>query len=56
MLGIISESEAKIQKIEKIKPKTNEVQEEEKIVNVDNNDKNGGTKCFRRRESYIAFR
>ena len=43
VLGIISESEAKIQKIEKIKPKTNEVQEEEKIVNVDNNDKNGGS-------------
>ena len=43
VLGIISESEAKIQKIEKIKPKTNEVQEEEKIVNVDNKDKNGGS-------------
>ena len=43
VLGIISESEAKIQKIEKIKPKTNEVQEEEKIVNIDNKDKNGGS-------------
>ena len=43
VLGIISESEAKIQKIEKIKLKTNEVQEEEKIVNVDNKDKNGGS-------------
>ena len=43
VLGIISESEAKIQKIEKIKPKTNEVQEEEKIVNVDNKGKNGGS-------------
>ncbi len=43
VLGIISESETKIQKIEKIKPKTNEVQEEEKIVNIDNKDKNGGS-------------
>ena len=43
VLGIISESEAKIQKIEKIKPKTNEVQEEEKIASVDNKDKNGGS-------------
>ena len=43
VLGIISESAAKIQKIEKIKLKTNEVQEEEKIVNVDNKDKNGGS-------------
>ena len=43
VLGIISESAAKIQKIEKIKPKTNEIQEEEKIVNVDNKDKNGGS-------------
>ena len=43
VLGIISESAAKIQKIEKIKPKTNEVQEEEKIVNVDNKGKNGGS-------------
>ena len=43
VLGIISESEAKIQKIEKIKPKTNEVQEEEKITSVDNKDKNGGS-------------
>ena len=43
VLGIISESEAKIQKIEKIKPKTNEVQEEEKIINIDNKDKNGGS-------------
>ena len=43
VLGIISESEAKIQKIEKKKPKTNEVQEEEKIASVDNKDKNGGS-------------
>jgi 2-oxoglutarate dehydrogenase E2 component (dihydrolipoamide succinyltransferase) len=43
VLGIISESEAKIQKIEKIKPKTNEVQEEEKIASVDIKDKNGGS-------------
>ena len=43
VLGIISESEAKIQKIEKIKPKNNEVQEEEKIASVDNKDKNGGS-------------
>ena len=43
VLGIISESEAKIKKIEKIKPKTNEVQEEEKIASVDNKDKNGGS-------------
>ena len=43
VLGIISESAAKIQKIEKIKPKTNEVQEEEKIASVDNKDKNGGS-------------
>ena len=43
VLGIISESAAKIQKIEKIKLKTNEVQEEEKRVNVDNKDKNGGS-------------
>ena len=43
VLGIISESEAKIQKIEKIKLKTNEVQEEEKRVNIDNKDKNGGS-------------
>ena len=43
VLGIISESETKIQKIEKIKPKTNEVQEEEKIASVDNKDKNGGS-------------
>ena len=43
VLGIISESEAKIQKIEKIKPKTNEIQEEEKIASVDNKDKNGGS-------------
>ena len=43
VLGIISESEAKIQKIEKMKPKTNEVQEEEKIASVDNKDKNGGS-------------
>ena len=43
VLGIISESAAKIQKIEKIKPKTNEIQEEEKIVNEDNKDKNGGS-------------
>ena len=43
VLGIISESTAKIQKIEKIKLETNEVQEEEKIVNVDNKDKNGGS-------------
>ena len=43
VLGIISESAAKIQKIEKIKLKTNEVQEEEKIVNVNNKDKNGGS-------------
>ena len=43
VLGIISESEAKIQKIEKIKPKNNEVQEEEKIAGVDNKDKNGGS-------------
>ena len=43
VLGIISESEAKIQKIEKIKPKTNEVQEEEKIASVDNKDKNAGS-------------
>ena len=43
VLGIISESEAKIQKIKKIKPKTNEVQEEEKIASVDNKDKNGGS-------------
>ena len=43
VLGIISESEAKIQKIEKIKPKTNEVQEEEKIASVGNKDKNGGS-------------
>ena len=43
VLGFISESEAKIQKIEKIKPKTNEVQEEEKIASVDNKDKNGGS-------------
>ena len=42
VLGIISES-AKIQKIEKIKPKNNEVQEEEKIASVDNKDKNGGS-------------
>ena len=43
VLGIISESETKIQKIEKIKPKTNEVQEEEKIASVDIKDKNGGS-------------
>ena len=43
VLGIISESEAKIQKIKKIKPNTNEVQEEEKIASVDNKDKNGGS-------------
>ena len=43
VLGIISESEAKIQKIEKIKSKNNEVQEEEKIASVDNKDKNGGS-------------
>ena len=43
VLGIISESAAKIQKIEKIKPKTNEVQEEKKIASVDNKDKNGGS-------------
>ena len=43
VLGIISESAAKIQKIEKIKLKTNEVQEEEKRVNIDNKDKNGGS-------------
>ena len=43
VLGIISESEAKIQKIEKIKPKNNEVQEEEKIASVNNKDKNGGS-------------
>ena len=43
VLGIISESEAKMQKIEKIKPKNNEVQEEEKIASVDNKDKNGGS-------------
>ena len=43
VLGIISESEAKIQKIEKIKPKNNEVQEEEKIASVDIKDKNGGS-------------
>ena len=43
VLGIISESAAKIQKIEKIKPKTNEIQEEEKIDNEDNKDKNGGS-------------
>ena len=43
VLGIISESEAKIQKIEKIKPKNNEIQEEEKIASVDNKDKNGGS-------------
>ena len=43
VLGIISESAAKIQKIEKIKLKTNEVQEEEKIASVDNKDKNGGS-------------
>jgi len=43
VLGIISESEAKIQKIEKIKSKNNEVQEEEKIAGVDNKDKNGGS-------------
>tara|TARA_Y100001936_G_scaffold144160_1_gene140630 strand:+ start:790 stop:2121 length:1332 start_codon:yes stop_codon:yes gene_type:complete len=43
VLGIISESEAKIQKIEKIKPKTYEVQEEEKIASVDNKGKNGGS-------------
>ena len=43
VLGIISESEAKIQKIKKIKPKTNEVQEEEKIASVDNKDKNAGS-------------
>ena len=43
VLGIISESEAKIQKIEKIKSKTNEVQEEEKIASVDIKDKNGGS-------------
>ena len=43
VLGIISESEAKIQKIEKIKSINNEVQEEEKIASVDNKDKNGGS-------------
>ena len=43
VLGIISESAAKIQKIEKIKPKTNEVQEEEKIASGDNKGKNGGS-------------
>ena len=43
VLGVISESKAKIQKIEKIKPKTNEVQEEKKIASVDNKDKNGGS-------------
>ncbi len=40
VLGVISESAAKIKKIEKIKPKIIETQEEEKIVNTDSIDKN----------------
>ena len=41
VLGIISETKTKI---EKIKPKSIEVQEEDKIVNTDSKDKNGGSK------------
>ena len=40
VLGVISESAVKIEKIEKIKPKIIETQEEEKIVNTDSIDKN----------------
>ena len=35
VLGVISESEVKIEKIEKLKPKNIEVQDEERVVNTD---------------------